>query len=166
MTFIHGRRGRPTVVTLAAALAVLVPLALPGLANLAGSNFNAGDGNLVVNGNETDWANVGLNCTSTPKVGCDIDKPTGSADDSFGQGTSENDAVPTVTDGSIPNNKSDLLRFYIANESVGGNSFVYLAWERVQQPNGTTNMDFEFNQSTQLSSNGVTPVRTAGDVLV
>jgi len=154
------------LIALGAALAVIVPLALPGLANLAGSNFNAGDGNLVVNGTETDWANVGLDCTSTPKVGCDIDKPTGSNDDSFGQGTSENDAVPTVTDGSIPNNKSDLMRFYIANESVGGNSFVYLAWERVQQPNGTTNMDFEFNQSTQLSSNGVTPARTAGDVLI
>jgi hypothetical protein len=27
-------------------------------------------------------------------------------------------------------------------------------------------MDFEFNQSSTLSSNGVTPVRTAGDVLI
>jgi hypothetical protein len=43
---------------------------------------------------------------------------------------------------------------------------LYLAWERVQAPNGTTNMDFELNQSSVLSGNGVTPVRTAGDVLI
>ena len=48
------------------------------------------------------------------------------------------------------------MRFYVANEKVG-KEFLYLAWARVQEPNGTTNMDFELNQSTQLSSNGVTP---------
>jgi hypothetical protein len=36
----------------------------------------------------------------------------------------------------------------------------------VQEPTGTTNMDFEFNQSSTLSSNGVTPVRTGGDLLI
>ena len=36
------------------------------------------------------------------------DKPTGPADDAFGQGTSENDANPTIVAGSIPPNKSDL----------------------------------------------------------
>jgi Prealbumin-like fold domain len=36
----------------------------------------------------------------------------------------------------------------------------------VQDPTGTTNMDFEFNQSTTTSANGVTPVRTAGDLLI
>ena len=35
----------------------------------------------------------------------------------------------------------------MANEKVGTKQFLYLAWERVQEPNGTTNMDFEFNQS-------------------
>src|SRR6185436_8358579 len=51
-------------------------------------------------------------------------------------------------------------------EKVGGKDFLYLAWERVQDPTGTTNMDFEFNQSSTLSGNGVTPVRTAGDLLI
>jgi hypothetical protein len=46
------------------------------------------------------------------------------------------------------------------------NDFLYLAWERVQAPKGTTNMDFELNQSDQASGNGVTPIRTAGDILV
>jgi hypothetical protein len=68
--------------------------------------------------------------------------------------------------GSIPPQKSDLLNFGGYLETVGTQSFLNLYWHRVQEPNGTTNMDFEFNQSTTLSGNGVTPVRTAGDVLV
>jgi uncharacterized repeat protein (TIGR01451 family) len=113
-----------------------------------------------------DWANVGINCIANPKVGCDIDLPTGTGDNAFGQGTKEDTPIPTIVFGSIPNNKSDLLRFYVANERVVSNDFLYLAWERVQAPNGTTNMDFELNQSNQLSANGVTPVRTADDILV
>jgi hypothetical protein len=78
--------------------------------------------------------------------------------------------VPSITDGSIPPNKSDLLRFYVHNnrETVGStvHDFIYLAWERVLDPQGTTNMDFELNQNTALSANGVTPVRKAGDVLI
>ena len=136
-------------------------------ANLVGSPFDAADGNLVVDDETLDWVNIGVDCESTPKVGCGIDKPTGQADDSFGNGTKEDSAVPSVTDGSIPNNKSDLTRFYtkLRTES-NGKDYAYLAWERVQEPSGTTNMDFEFNTSTTLSSNGVTPVRTAGDVLI
>ena len=116
-----------------------------------------------------DWASLGsalLNCASNPKVGCDLDKPTGATDDSFGQGTKEDSPVPTVVSGSIPNNKSDLLRFYVSTERFVANDFLYLAWERVQAPNGTTNMDFELNQSDQMSANGKTPVRTAGDILI
>ena len=137
------------------------------LANLAGTPFDGADGNLVLDDGTSDWINVGIDCTSTPKVGCGIDKPTGQADDSFGNGTKEDTAVPTIVDGSIPNNKSDLTRFYtkLRTES-NGKDYAYLAWERVQEPTGTTNMDFEFNTSTKLSANGVTPVRTAGDVLI
>ena len=138
---------------------LVVGVILPAFANLTGSPFDAGDGNLVLNDETQDWANA-------PNLKVGLDKPTGSTDDSFGQGTKEDSAVPTVTDGSIPPNKSDLTRFYVANQRVGTKEFLYLAWERVQEPNGTTNMDFEFNQSSALSSNGVTPVRTAGDVLI
>jgi hypothetical protein len=149
------RRGL-TLLVVAAAMALVVGTSL---AQLAGSNFESGDGNLVANGG-IDWANA-------PNLAKALDKPTGQSDDSFGNGTKEDTAVPSVIDGSIPNNKSDLTRFYVANEQGGGgDEFLYLAWERVQEPSGTTNMDFEFNKSTQLSGNGVTPVRTAGDVLI
>jgi uncharacterized repeat protein (TIGR01451 family) len=126
------------------------------------------DGDLIA-GTGRDWASLSntiLNCLSSPKIGCDLDKPTGTSDDSFGQGTKEDTQTPTIVSGSIPNNKSDLQRFYVANERFVTTDFLYLAWERVQAPSGTTNMDFELNQSSQLSANGVTPVRTAGDILI
>ena len=71
-----------------------------------------------------------------------------------------------MVDGSIPNNKSDLLNFGVYLETTAGHRFLNLFWRRVQEPTGTTNMDFEFNQSKTISANGVTPVRTAGDVLI
>jgi uncharacterized repeat protein (TIGR01451 family) len=113
-----------------------------------------------------DWASLGLDCTSTPKVGCSIDKTTGGTDDSFGNGTKEDTPVPSIVAGQIPNNKSDLLRLYVATQRIVSTDYLYLAWERVQEPSGTTNMDFELNQSDQLSTNGVTPVRSLNDVLI
>jgi hypothetical protein len=124
------------------------------------------DGDLIA-GAGRDWETLSnkINCGS-PKIGCDLDKPTGTTDDSFGQGTKEDSPVPSVVSGAIPNNKSDLQRFYVSNERFNTTDFLYLAWERVQAPTGTTNMDFELNQSSQKSANGVTPVRTAGDILI
>jgi hypothetical protein len=140
------------------------------LATLPPSTFNAADGNLVLNAEAKDWANI------VPAVG--LDRPSGATDDSFGQGTKEDTAVPTIVNGSIPPQKSDLTRFYVANEKAGSpaKDFLYLAWERVQEPNGTTNMDFEFNQrqctpgqtpaDPDCSANGITPIRSEGDALI
>ena len=159
LNFARMRPGRRSLCAIGAAVAA-VAVAVPAAANLTGSNFESTDGNLMVDvsGNK-DWSNA-------PNLRTALDKPTGQQDDSFGQGTKEDSPVPTVVTGSIPNNKSDLTRFYVSDEAANGRHFLYLAWERVQEPNGTTNMDFEFNQSRTLSSNGVTPVRTAGDVLI
>ncbi|HSM34935.1 MAG TPA: DUF11 domain-containing protein, partial [Longimicrobiales bacterium] len=131
------------------------------------------DGNLsddVATG--IDWNGAGINCTTN--TGCRIDLPTGSNDDSFAGGVKEDTEAPGIVSGSIPNNKSDLLRFYITSRkqtvsTAAGDSihdFMYIAWERVQEPNGTTNMDIELNQSTVTSANGVTKVRTADDLLI
>jgi hypothetical protein len=154
---------------IAAATLVLVAsglIASPALAShpevsLPGSNFEIDtNANLKVDdpAPSIDWANV----AETRKA----DKPTGATDDSFGQGTKEDTAVPSVVDGSIPPNKSDLLTFGVYLEDTAGTDFLHLFWHRVQEPSGTTNMDFEFNKSTTASANGVTPVRTAGDVLI
>ena len=108
------------------------------------------------------------------------DSTTGSNDNSFGQGTSENDAVPTIVSDSIPPNKSDLLNFGVYEELAGTKTFVNLYWARINNPSGTTNMDFELNQNSCdpskpqattppgniCSSNNVTPARRSGDKLV
>src|SRR5215216_4761880 len=114
--------------------------------SLAGSNFEI-DTNANLKRDDPapsiDWASV----TETRKA----DKASGSGDDSFGEGTKEDTAVPTVVSGSIPPNKSDLLNFGVYLESQNdGDRFLNLFWHRVQEPQGTTNMDFEFNQSKQI----------------
>jgi Prealbumin-like fold domain len=132
-------------------------------AHLSGSTFEGNDGNLIVDGvaPATDWANVvGLNAG--------IDVPSGPNDNAFGQGTKEDNAAVTVVTGSIPPNKNDLTRFYEASEFVGGQNFLYLAWERAVNI-GNANMDFEINQATtpDLGTAGKHTInRTAGDLLV
>src|ERR1051326_7771236 len=74
---------------------------------LSGSTFAGGDGNLLTSPTTfgtTDWQNVsGLNKG--------IDLPSGGTDNSFGQGTKEDNANVSVVTGSIPPQKSDLTRF-------------------------------------------------------
>ena len=160
------RRRRPIglAAMLVAITAVLVFALAASTASLPGSNFEI-DGvpsgaNLIVNGQAPaiDWASV----NETRKT----DLPPGSNDDSFGQGTKEDTPVPSVVTGSIPPNKSDLTNFGVYLEENANGRFLNLFWRRVQDPSGTTNMDFELNQSSVTSANGITPVRTAGDVLI
>lgn len=188
---VRRRRRRSPLIAMAAAVGLVITglgataasAAAPVLVSLTGSNFeiehpttpqsNGSIGaNLTVEGlaidpdtgdayNEDalDWNNV----TEVRKP----DKPSGSGDDSFGQGSKEDTPVPTEVSGSIPPNKSDLKTFGLYLETTSnGKQFLNLYWHRVQDPTGTTNMDFEFNKSKKLSSNGVTPERTAGDLLI
>ncbi|HKY75496.1 MAG TPA: SpaA isopeptide-forming pilin-related protein, partial [Acidimicrobiia bacterium] len=170
------RRSRKTSLALGAsvlALTVIVPLGAfadhPEVI-LPGSNFEIDtDANLKVDdaAPSIDWAGV----AETRKA----ELFTGSQDESFGQGTKEDTAVPTVVDGGIPPNKSDLKFFGLYQEGTTTDGFLHLFWSRVQDPSGTTNMDFEFNHNkcdaldpdnSVCSANGVTPVRTAGDLLI
>src|SRR5712692_6423793 len=131
---------------------------------LSGSTFAGGDGNLLTSPTffgTTDWQNVA-------GLSAGIDTPSGTTDNSFGQGTKEDNANVTVVTGSIPPNKSDLTRFYEASQFAGGSNFLYLAWERTNVL-GSANMDFEINQATtpNLGSPGPHTInRTAGDLLV
>jgi hypothetical protein len=168
MTLQHNaRRARPRWVALIgfvmvfSLMGVATTLASHPEVSLSGSNFEIDtDANLKPDdaSPSIDWANV------TEVRRQDLD--TGPGDNSFGQGTKENTAVPSVVDGSIPPNKSDLKFFGVYQEGATSTGFLNLYWSRVQDPQGTTNMDFEFNQSSTPSSNGVTPVRTAGDLLI
>jgi Prealbumin-like fold domain len=131
---------------------------------LTGSTFAGGDGNLLASPTTfgtIDWQNVAGRVTG-------IDLPSGGGDNSFGQGTKEDDPNVSVTTGSIPPSKSDLTRFYTASEFANNKNFLYLAWERTNNL-GSANMDLEINQATQpnLTTTGPKTLnRTAGDVLI
>jgi hypothetical protein len=137
-------------------------LVSPGLANLTGSTFEGNDGNLVVTtaGNH-DWTNA-------PNRVRGDDLPSGNSDNSFGQGTKEDDPNVSVVTGSIPPQKSNLTRFYVGSEFANNSNFLYLAWER-SNVLGSANMDFEINHKTQpnLTTTGPKTLnRTAGDLLI
>ena len=93
-------------------------------------------------------------------------------DDAFGQGTKEDNPLVTITDGSVPPNKSDLTNFYFAtqrveSETTYAHTYLYLAWTRTNVL-GSANMDFELNQvPPDLTKPGTqTLQRTAGDMLI
>ena len=165
----RGRRRTVGIAVMAAVAVVAGTLAslTPAGANhpeasLAGSNFEIDvNANLKVDdaAPSIDWASV-ADTRAT-------DAPSGQNDNSYSGGAKEDDACPGTTTGSIPNNKSDLLTFgaYVEPE-VGGPGFLNLFWTRVQEPSGTTLMDFELNQSSTPCGNGVNPVRTVGDLLI
>jgi hypothetical protein len=145
-----------------ASLAMLPAFANHPEASLPGSNFEIDvNANLKVDdpAPSIDWASV----SETRRT----DLATGQNDDSYSGGAKEDDTCHSTTTGSIPNNKSDLLTFgaYVEPEA-GGAGFLNLFWTRVQEPSGTTLMDFELNQSSTDCGNGVNPVRTAGDLLI
>jgi len=156
---------------------------------LSGSNFEIDtDANLKVDGASPciDWLTGGAGTGLRPPdpssgdqgVLTKNDKPSGANDDSFGQGTSENDTNPTIVDGSIPPNKSDLKTFGVYTETTASGKFLELFWTRINSPEGTTNMDFELNQKfcdpsatpTNCANNShtppETPIRTSGDKLI
>ena len=148
------------VIFLAAVAGVAAPL-LVSAQSLPGSNFEIDpDANLVRDNPipSTDWVEVDFLLKE--------EEFDGSDDDSFGQGTKEDTEVPSPVTGSIPPNKSDLKSFGIYSESNSSGDFIHVFWTRVQDPKGTTNMDFEFNQSGIMSANGITPERTPGDKLI
>jgi Prealbumin-like fold domain len=166
-----------TLVTAAVLTAFSVSGAFASTATLSGSTFEGGDGNLTVDvSGQTDWCTdfpapaATATCTTPfPGLHTGIDKTSGTSDNSFGQGTKEDNSTVTVVSGSIPPNKSDLTRFYEASE-LGSNNhvFLYLAWERTNNL-GNANMDFEINQSNNGCPNSpgsCTISRTNGDILV
>jgi Prealbumin-like fold domain len=155
-------------------------------ATLEGSNFEIdNNANLRDDTGNTliDWANLAdVDNPGNPAPAVFPEKrakdlPTGQNDDSYAGGTKANTVCPDQTDGSIPNNKSDLLTFHAYTEpGVGGHpGFLNLAWSRVSDPSGTTLMDFELNQSKTRcplkpnqdpADQSPNIVRTKGDILV
>lgn len=156
---------RPTLVPILIIATVFSLSAYAHSVNLGSSTFEIDSdvegADLVVDtpADHFDWGNV--------NELRQVDSESGSGDDAFGQGSKEDTEVPSTVTGSIPPNKSDLKTFGVYLENDGDSRYMHLFWHRVQDPSGTTNMDFEFNQgSAGVSANEVTPVRVPGDVLI
>ena len=163
MSVLRKYRGRAAILAVLAASATAVLVFVVGAgANLAGSSFEGNDGNLIVNGaGNHDWVNA-------PNLSAGQDLASGTGDNSFGQGAKEDDVNTTVVGGSIPNSKADLARFAVAGETIGTDSYLYLAWSRENQ-SGTVNFDFEINAAAQpdLTTPGPKVLnRTVNDLLI
>jgi hypothetical protein len=172
--FLRSRLRARWLLAIPAAAVAVVLIVISAGATLAGSTFESGDGDLAPNTATPplahDWNNPVETITcpaTTPAAGtnCGTDLTKDNNDNSFGQGAKEDVANPSEVTGSIPPNKSDLTRFYVNKEKAAGNDYLYLAWER-SNVLGSANMDFEFNQSATLATGKVTPLRTAGDILI
>lgn len=158
------RHARKVQLVLLAAAIAAGAVAIVAFANLSGSTFEGNDGNLVVDtkGN-TDWINAPSRVTG-------LDKDSGKTDNSFGQGTKEDDPNVSIVEGSIPPNKNDLTRFYVGSEFANGSNYLYLAWER-RVNTGSANLDLEINKNkttgfTQSATGPMTLNRSPGDLLV
>jgi hypothetical protein len=158
----------------------------PGAANLTGSTFDVANGDLTST-TLHDWnpagspsGNLGpiqtITCPSTvPGSGtnCGLDRTNSALDNSFSEGTKEDDSSVFIANGAIPPNKDDLSRFYINKETQKvanvDHLFLYMAWERTNTL-GSAHLDFEFNQSpvgvTATSTGTVVLNRAAGDLLI
>lgn len=163
------------------AMALFARGVVPSYATLGGgTTFEGNDGNLITNGTtgNTDWASFvnasgvpnGTGAAGSPLLHAGIDQASGSGDNSFGQGTKEDNSTVTVVSGSIPPNKSDLTRFYEASDLISNQIYLYLGWER-SNVLGSANMDFEINQNNTNACPGTTAgactiARSNGDVLV
>ena len=150
------------------------------------SGFEAADGDLAdgdgAGGPKIDWNNFAPTTwsgadpykTSTKTVSgwafiglADAQATT--SDSAFAGGTKQDDACPTVNTGKAPN-KDDLKRVYVTSNTVGGDVFLNLAWERIPQntTSPSAHIGFEFNQSSTAcgsASDGLVE-RTAGDMLI
>lgn len=175
------RRARLLAVT-GACLAGLATFMIASAAGaLSDSTFNTQNGDLTSNSTTqpNDWNPKNgtypgpiqpIDCGTAAQiphagVNCGTDLVKSGSDNSFGQGSKEDTPSPTVVSGAIPPNKDDLMRFYVNKEETTSGKFLHLAWERSNLL-GSAHMDFEFNQSQTPSANGVTPIRSAGDVLI
>jgi hypothetical protein len=169
MNIVRPRRPLRALLLVTLVLGLVLAYVIPASAShpeasLAGSNFEIDtDANLKVDDPappSLDWANV-AEIRATDKV-------NGTGDDSYAGGVKEDTVCPAATTDSIPPNKSDLLSFHVYREAgTGGHpGFLNLAWSRVSEPEGTTLMDFEFNQSNTNCASGPNKLRTAGDLLL
>jgi hypothetical protein len=153
----------------AATIAALLALAAPAAAfttdaPLAGTTFQAGDGDQEATGGLRDWATV------APSPGTTSVDPPSSGRNMFSEGSKEQAPGAWTLVGREPSNKFNFLAAW-ARAETGSREDLYLAFRR-ESPNGNTYLTFELNQDTRRwdsDGNAATPdvpCRQDGDVLL
>jgi uncharacterized repeat protein (TIGR01451 family) len=173
----RGRRYWFFGATLAAVAVFGVVFVAASGAGLSTSPFEGSDGNMIVDtSGNTDWctdfpAPTGICAAPIAGLRTLIDVPSGTSDNAFTGGSHEDDPNVTIAQGSVPPNKNDLTRAYVATQTFSGpETFLYLAWERQPNPNGSANIDFELDQNPTAGDftqpGALTINRTEGDILI
>lgn len=91
------------------------------------------------------------------------------SDTAFAGGTKQDQDCPSVITQKA-DNKADLKRIYLASQTIGGHTYLMLAWARIPQntTSPSAHVAFEFNKGTSpcgAGSDGLVH-RAAGDMLV
>jgi hypothetical protein len=155
--------------TILAALFAAVLFAAPAYATttqspLAGTTFQAGDGDQEAAGDLRDWGTV------APTPGTTMPDPPTAGPNMFGEGSKEEAPGAWTLVGREPSNKFDFLAAWARPES-GEREDLYLAFRR-DSPNGDTYLTFELNQDTRRWDNDgsaatpAIPCRMDRDVLL
>ena len=162
--FFRSRRTWRVLATGASAVVLAIGIAIPAMAVLNGSpsNFEANDGNMVVNtsGNH-DWANVSFIHVT--------DQFNSNSDDSFTPGQKQDTTCPDTSGHKNPGKDdfTDVASFDEKN-TTSGDTFLYGATIRFTA-NGNASENVELKQSNTLCpgqpTGGVTQ-RTPGDKLI
>jgi hypothetical protein len=159
------RTTRLGTATIAALLALAAPAAATTTpAPLAGTSFQAGDGDQEAAGELRDWATV------APSPGTTTPDPPADGPNLFGEGSKEEAPGAWTLVGREPSNKFDFLAAWARPESAARED-LYLAFRR-DAPNGDTYLTFELNQDTRRWDNDgsaatpAIPCRQDGDLLL
>src|SRR5262245_19046944 len=94
------------------ALALFALISASPAWSLSDAPYEGADGNLQSQ-LLPDWETI----AGTPALHVGLDTPSGQTDDALN--VKEDDAVPGLDFGSIPSNKSDLLRVYLTHQRIG-----------------------------------------------
>jgi hypothetical protein len=152
-----------------ATIAALLALAAPAAATttsapLAGTTFQAGDGDQEAAGGLRDWATV------APSPGATRPDPPAAGPNMFGEGSKEQAPGAWTLVGREPSNKFNFLAAWARGESATHED-LYLAFRR-ESPNGNTYLTFELNQDTRRwdndgdASTPAVPCRQDRDLLI
>jgi hypothetical protein len=161
-----GRLSTLTLLLFAAVTAVFLVFIGTASATLAGSTFNAGDGNMKIDGTDThDWQDA-ASYFGSAYTGDLTDLVASTSDDAFTPGQKQDTVCPDVSGQKSPSKDDFTDAAYASETNAAGDIFLYLATFRFAG-NGNASENIELNQGTNGTCTGGTLLkRVVGDKLI